>query len=464
MQPRIERFRRGRRVQVPPGVTRSPRRALNAGVVFVVGFAAFISAGTLLLTLPVSRASGDWTPVLDAAFTATSAVCVTGLVVVDTGTHWSLFGQAILLALMQLGGFGYMMTSTLLLQLAGRRTSLQERLLLQESLGGGTLGSALSLARRTALFMVIVEGIGALLLMLAFLEDQPLTTAAWWGLFHSVSAFNNASLDVTGGFRSLTPYRDSPFVLLTIAGLIILGGLSFAVLQDLQRRRSFQRLTVDSKLVLVTSAILLVGGTLLLLVTERANGGTLAPLSFGTRLLNAFFLSAAARTAGFNAVDVAALTDGSLLLLIALMLIGGATGSVAGGIKVQTLGILLSATVSSVRGLPDVVAFERRVPVPDILRAIAVTVLSFILVFLATFLLGLTEAQLFLRELFEVVSAFGTVGFSTGLTVESSTGGRLILMAMMFVGRLGPLTLALALAERERGSPVRWPAETVRIG
>jgi trk system potassium uptake protein TrkH len=170
------------------------------------------------------------------------------------------------------------------------------------------------------------------------------------------------------------------------------------------------------------------------------------------------------RSAGFNSVDLAAMTDGGLLVLIGLMMIGGAAGSTAGGIKVQTFGILLSATVSAVRGLPDVVAFERRVPIPDILRAIAVTVLSFTLVFLATFLLGLTSAQPFLRELFEVVSAFGTVGMSTGLTVESSAGGRLILMLLMFVGRLGPLTLAIALAEREHGSPLRWPSEAVRIG
>jgi trk system potassium uptake protein TrkH len=234
--------------------------------------------------------------------------------------------------------------------------------------------------------------------------------------------------------------------------------------EDVLRRRRFQRLTLDSKLVLVTTPGLLLGGTVLLLFTERANGGTFASMSAGAQLLNAFFQSTMSRTAGFNSVDLAAMSDGGLLVLIGLMMIGGAAGSTAGGIKVQTLGILLSATASAIRGLPDVVAFGRRVPIPDVLRAIAVTVLAFALVFMATFLLGLTNVEPFLRELFEVVSAFATAGMSTGLTRESSAGGRLILMLLMYVGRLGPLTLAVALAEREHGSPLRWPLEAIRVG
>ena len=263
----------------------------------------------------------------------------------------------------------------------------------------------------------------------------------------------------------MVPYQDSPGVLLSLSALVILGSISYSVVEDVLRRRRFQRLTLDSKLVLVTTLGLLVGGTLLLLFTERANGGTFAPMPAGDpdpeRVLP---LHHRRGSAGFNSVDLAAMTDGGLLVLIVLMMIGGAAGSTAGGIKVQTFGILLSATASAIRGLPDVVAFERRVPIPDILRAIAVTVLSFTLVFLATFLLGLTSVQPFLRELFEVVSAFATAGMSTGLTAESSPGGRVILMLLMFVGRLGPLTLAVALAEREHGSPLRWPSEAVRIG
>ncbi|MCC7368104.1 MAG: Trk family potassium uptake protein [Chloroflexi bacterium] len=453
-----------RSVRVPLGVTRPPRRALNAGLVFAGGFAALIAIGTVLLMLPISQVDGRWTPLRDAAFIAVSAACVTGLVVVDTGTHWSFFGQVVMAGLVQIGGFGFMILSTFLLRLAGRRTSLRERLLLQESIGGSDVGSALTLAQRVLLFTVVVEGAGAVMLTLAFLERQPLSTAIWWGIFHSITAFNNAGFDLTGGYQSMVPFADAPMVLLPLSVLVILGSLSYGVVEDVVRRRSFARLTLDSKLVLVVSAGLLVGGTGLLLFTERANGDTFAPMPFWMQVLNAFFHSTVTRSAGFNSVDLAAVTDGGLLVLIGLMLIGGAAGSTAGGIKVQTLGILLSATASAIRGLPDVVAFERRVPIPDVLRAIAVTVLAFALVFVATFLLGLTSTQPFLRELFEVVSAFATAGMSIGLTGESSPAGRLILMAMMFVGRLGPLTLALALAAREHGSPLRWPAAAVRIG
>jgi len=452
---------RGRRsLRVSP----SPRRALNAGLILAGGFALLIVVGTILLMLPISQASGGWTPVLDAALTAVSAACVTGLVVVDTGTYWSGFGQVVIVVLVQVGGLGFMIFSTFVLRLAGRQISLRERLLLSESLGGGPFGSARRLASRILLFTLVVEATGALVLTFAFLESQPLTTAVWWGVFHSITAFNNAGFDLTGGFRSMVPYQDAPIVLLALSALVILGGISYSVVDDLLRRRRFRRLTLDSKLVLVTTPGLLLGGTFLLLFTERTNGATFASMSAGARLLNAFFQSTVSRTAGFNSVDLAAMTDGGLLVLIGLMMIGGAAGSTAGGIKVQTLGILLSATVSAVRGLPDVVVFGRRVPIPDILRAIAVSVLAYTLVFLAAFLFGLTSAQTFLRELFEVVSAFATVGMSTGLTGEATASGRLILMALMFVGRLGPLTLAVALAERSRGSPLRWPLESVRIG
>lgn len=458
------RLPRARSVRIDLPLVRGPRRALNPGVVFIGGFAGLIVVGTMLLALPLARADGAWTPLLDAAFTATSAVCVTGLVVVDTGTHWSGFGQAVIAALIQIGGLGFMTTSTLLLRLIGRRTSLRERLLLQESLGGGAVGASLGLARRVVLFTLVAEGLGAVVLTLAFLQERPLAEAAWWGVFHAISAFNNAGFDLMGRYRSLLDYQAAPLVLLPLCALVILGSISYAVVADVARQRRFRRLTLDSKIVLVTSLGLLVGGTLLFLFTERANGGTLGPMPLDGRVLNAFTLSVMARTAGYTSLDLALLTDGGLLVLIGLMLIGGAAGSTAGGIKVQTFGILVAATLSAIRGVPDVVAFNRRVPMPDVLRAIAVTVLFSGLTFLMTFLLGLTEQQPFLRELVEVVSAAATVGLSTGLTPETTPSGRLVLMAMMFVGRLGPLTFAIALAEREHGAPYRWPTETVRIG
>lgn len=455
---------RERNVQILLSGPRKPRRAYNPGVVFVVGFSGLIVVGTALLTLPISRANGEWTPFLDAAFTATSAVAVTGLLVVDTGTHWSLFGQVVIALLIQVGGLGFMTSSTLLLRLVGRRTSLRERLLLLESQGGGSVGLALGLARRVLLFTVIVEGCGAIILTVAFAETQPLATAVWWGVFHSISAFNNAGFDVTGGFRSVTMFYAAPLVLLPLSLLVILGSLSYSVAEDVVRQRGFQRLTLDSKLVLTGSLGLLAGGMLLILFTEHENAATLGAMPLGVRIQNAFFLSAMARSGGFASLDLAALTEGSMIILILLMLIGGSAGSTAGGIKVQTFGILIGATISAVRGLPEVVVFERRVPAPNVLRAIAVAVLSFIIVFAMTFLFSLAVQQIFLRELFEIVSAAATVGLSTGLSVEANAVGRVLLIVMMCIGRLGPLTLALALAEREQYPPLRWPAESVRIG
>jgi trk system potassium uptake protein TrkH len=391
-------------------------------------------------------------------------VSITGLVVVDTGTYWSTLGHAVILALVQIGGLGFMIFSTFILRLAGRRAGLRQRLLLRDALGGGDLGLTLTLARRVVLYSLVVESIGALLLTIAFSSHQPLSTAIWWGVFHAVSGFNSAGFDLTGRYQSMVPYQDAPLVLLTLSAMFTMGGISYTVVEDILRRRSFQRLSLDSKLVLVVTFTLLPLGTALLLFTERVNGGTFAPMSANLQVLNAFFQSSVARSSGFSSVDIAAMTDGGLLVLIGLMMVGGSAGSTAGGIKVQTVGILVCATASAIRGLPDVVAFERRVPIPEVLRAIAVTMLSSALVFLSTFLLGLVDMQQFLRELFEVVSAFATVGLSTGLSSETSPGGRAILMVLMFVGRLGPLTLAVALATRQYGSPLRWPSETVRIG
>lgn len=431
---------------------------------FVSAFAAVILAGGVALALPVASADGRWTSFLDALFTATSAVCVTGLVVVDTGTYWSGVGQAIILVLMQLGGFGFMAGATLLLLLPGHRTTLRERLLIRESVGGGGLGAALALARRMVLLGLLAEAAGAAVLAAFFLHEGEGLRALWWGVFHAVAAFTNGSFDLTGGYRSLTPYSRAPVVLLTIAGLIVLGGISYTVADDILKRRRFVRLTLDTKLVLVTTAGLLVLGTAGVLFTERTNPDTLGAMGPGPRILNAFFLAVVPRTAGFSSVDIGRMTEAGQIVLIPLMFIGGASGSMAGGIKVQTFSLLFFAIISAVRGLPEVEAFRRRVPTAEVLRAIAVALLSVALVFGAAFALNVSERVAFLRVLFEAVSAFGTVGLSTGITPETSAAGRMILIATMFVGRLGPLTLFLALAARERHARYRWPEEAVKIG
>jgi trk system potassium uptake protein len=411
--------------------------------------------------LPVASHGETWTPFLDALFTSTSAVCVTGLTVVDTATYWSGFGQAVILLLFQVGGVGFMISATALILLSGRRASIRERVLLREALGGGELGSVVTLARNVIVFTLIVEAIGALVLTWRFTTVVDLPVAVWWGVFHAVSGFNNAGFDLFGS--SLIRYNDDPLVLLPISVLFIIGALSYTVVADLSRHRRFARLALDTKLVLLTSTLLAGMGTLALLFTERANPDTLGAMEPGARVLNAFF-QAVSRTAGFSSFDISATTEEGLFVLMGLMFVGGSAGSTAGGVKVQTFSILLFAILSTARGLDEVVAFRRRVSQAQVMRALSVALLYVALVFVLSFLLSVADRFVFHRVLFEIISALGTVGYSTGVTPEATPIGRVILILSMFVGRLGPLTLVIALAARARRTSFHWTEETVKIG
>jgi trk system potassium uptake protein TrkH len=445
---------------------RPPSPALSLLLVFIV----LIAVGTLLLMLPMASTAGTSTRFVDALFTATSAACVTGLVVLDTATHWSPFGQVVILLLIQAGGFGIMAGSTLLLQLfLGRRTTLRDRILVQESLGGLQLGSVTTLLKRIAIFTLVIEGIGAVVLSIAFMAGpeagppgDPL--GIWWGVFHAVSAFNNAGFDLTGGFRSLGPFVDDWVVLLTIAILLSLGGLGFAIVGDAVARRRWSRMALETKLVLSTTAALLIGGTLLIGFTEWANPLTLGALPTEQRLLNALFESTTLRTAGFTALDTGAFAEATLFVVMALMFIGGASGSTAGGIKVNTFAVLLIAIASTVRGQPSATAFGRRIQHAVVYRALAVALLAIAFVFVVGLGVTLTSEASFVETLFEAVSAFGTVGASTGITPDLPDPARVIIAFAMFVGRLGPLTLVLALTARERTISFRPAVESVRIG
>jgi len=445
---------------------RPPPPALSLLILFIV----LITVGTVLLMLPMAANDGSATRFIDALFTATSAACVTGLVVLDTATHWSPFGQVVILLLIQAGGFGIMAGSTLLLAIfIGRRTTLRDRVVVQESLGGLQLGTVTTLIKRIAIFTLAAEAIGAVILSISFMAGpeagpqwHPL--GIWWGIFHSVSAFNNSGFDLTGGFRSLTPFVDDWAVLLTIAVLLVLGGLGFAIVGDALGKRRWARMALETKLVLSATLALLLGGALLIGLTEWANPATLGALPPEQRFLNAFFESATLRTAGFTALDTSALFDATLFVVMALMFIGGASGSTAGGIKVNTFSVLLVAILSTVKGQPSAIAFGRRIQHTIVYRALAVALLSIAFVFVIGLGLTLTTEATFVQTLFEAVSAFGTVGASTGITRELSDPARLITVFAMFVGRLGPLTLVLALAARARPIPYRPAVESVRIG
>jgi trk system potassium uptake protein TrkH len=435
-------------------------------ITIVAGLAGLIAIGTVLLMLPIAQESGRETGFLTALFTATSAVCVTGLVVVDTQEHWSLFGEAVIMLLIFVGGLGFLTSSTLLLLLIGRRLTLRDRLLLQRGMGEGTLGTVLDLIRRVVIFALTVQVAGALLLGFYFLilERQPLGTGLWYGLFHAVSAFNNAGFDLLGGFRSLTGHKDQPYLVAVVAALVILGGISFAVVADLTQSRRFGRLTLDTKLVLLATAALLLVGTVMVLSMEIGNAETLGSLTGPDALLQAFFFSVSSRTAGFATLNVGDFREETLFFLLGLMFVGAAAGSTAGGIKVNTLAVLAAAIVSASKGRARVIAFGREIPAFVVMRALTVAALALGIVLNAALVLTITTTGRFLDVLFEATSAFGTVGLSTGVTPELTSVGRLIVIASMFVGRVGPLTLAFALTRREHVERLRYPEDTVRIG
>lgn len=451
------------RIPVPAVPTPKTPRALSP-LVLVYGFAGIIAVGTVLLLLPVSSKANEMTPFADALFTAASAVCVTGHVVVDTGDYWSSFGQGVILALIQIGGLGFMTSATLLLMLLGRRIGLRERLLIGESMSLQRLGGLVRLVRRIAFFAILTEGIGALIFYIRFLPEASPGTALWKSVFHSVSAFNNAGFDIFGNFRSLSGYQTDVAIVLVTAALIFLGGISFIVMADVFGARRFGRLSLDTKIVLVTTASLLAVGMIVILITEYSDPATLGSLPLPHKLLNAFFHSVTSRTAGFSTMDIGRIADYSLFFTVLLMFIGGAAGSTAGGIKVNTFGMIAATIWSSIRGKPHAGAFGREFKTQQIHRALAVVMLSLSLVVVVVFVLTTTEDSSFIRLLFETVSAFGTVGLSTGLTPDLSVAGELIIAGTMLVGRLGPLALTLSLIQRQRPALYRYPEDQIRIG
>lgn len=446
-----------RAVRAPQSRSLSPRALLYA-------FAALIVAGAVVLSLPACAAGGVRTGFLDALFTSASAVCVTGLVVVDTGTHWTPLGQAVVMLLIQVGGFGFMTSATLLLLAFGRRIGLRGRLLIGEAIGATHPGGLISLIRRMALFALLSEVIGALVLFVRYAGSLGMGRGAWFAVFHSVSAFNNAGFDIYGDFISLTAQMEDPVIVVTILVLLVVGGFSFVALANIASQRRFSRLTLDTKLVATTSCILLLVGTLVYLIAESANPETLGTLSFPEKLVCALFQSATPRTAGFTTVNIGAMHEYTLLFTMFLMFIGGAAGSTAGGIKVNTFGLLIATVVSTLRGRQQAEAFGRRFNLEHVFRALAVVLLALTFLAVVILILAYTEETDVLNTAFEAVSAFATVGLSTGITPGLSEAGRVVVIVTMFVGRLGPLYVALALVQRQRVREYQYPVESVRIG
>lgn len=448
-----------------------PRFQFSPPQLLATSVLGLILVGALLLWLPASAAPGHSVSLLDALFTATSAVCVTGLIVRDTPVEFSTLGHGVILLLIQAGGLGYMTFSTILASAIGRAVSLQERMTLQEALNVQDLDGLVKFAGKVFRFTLIFEGVGALVLAVWWLPTLGPARAAWYGIFHAVSAFNNAGFALWSD--NLIGWRADAVVNMVITTLIIAGGLGFFVLSEVFTvRRTGIRLSTHSRLVLAVSGLLLAGGTAAILILEWHNPKTLAALPVGERVLAAWFQSVTARTAGFNTLDNGLLTPPALFVTMALMFIGASPGSTGGGVKTTTFAITVGALWATVRGGADTVMFGRRVPAETVAKAFFVSLIAFLAMNLVAGLTLITEGRDLLPTLFETTSAFATVGLSMGehgapvsLSAFYSPMGKLLIMTMMFMGRVGPLTLAFAVARRAGAQArVRYTEGKVLIG
>lgn len=442
------------------------KHASQATRVIVSSFGAIILAGTLLLLLPAASAAGESCGLMTALFTATSATCVTGLVLVDTLTAWSPFGQAVILVMIQLGGLGFM-TLIFCIGLMLRRTpSLSQRLLMVSAFNLNDMSDTARVVRHALRTTFLMEGAGAVILALCFAPRHG-WGAIWKGIFISVSAFCNAGFDLLGpeGIGSLSSYSGNPVVLLTVSVLVVCGGLGFFVWEELLQKRSFRRLTLYSKMVIIVTGALLAGGAVYFFCTEFSNEGTLGAMPVWGRAVNALFQSVTLRTAGFAAIDQGAMSDVSKVMAILFMLVGGSSGSTAGGIKTVTVCVLLLALRASLRGKAQVTVRGRAIPLQKVLAALTLVLVVGGLFVISSMAIAIADGVPYLSAAFEAASAIATVGLSTGITAGLSTFSHLLLIALMYLGRVGVLSFSIAFLTRSGGdSKISYPETNVVIG
>jgi trk system potassium uptake protein TrkH len=427
------------------------KRKIKPAEILALSFLVIIIIGTILLSFPQATSSGKRLPLINALFTATSATCVTGLTVVDTGSAFSRFGKIVILSLIQVGGLGIMIMSTLFVLLIGKRVTLKERLVVQEALNHSTLEGVIVLLKYVLILTFSVEGIGAFLLWSRWARDETISHPLFYSIFHSISAFCNSGFSL---FRnSLVNYRGDFLINIVITLLVIIGGLGFVAVSNLsgyRPKRGF--LTLHTKLVLRITLSLIILAAFFIFFMERNNA--FGNLTLRDKLLASSFQAVTPRTAGFNTIPIKTMTSASLFFLILLMFVGASPGSTGGGIKTSTFGILFATVWSMIKGKEEVTLF----------RKLAIFIISLLLVLVFTLLLLMTEKKEFGKVLFETVSAFGTVGLSTGITSHLSFIGRIIIIITMFIGRIGPLTLAIAIGQREYPAAYKYPEERVMVG
>lgn len=437
--------------------------SLHPAQILVIGFGSLILMGTFLFMLPIATyEKGRGLSFIDALFEATSAVCVTGLAVVDTGTTFTLFGEIVLLCLIQIGGWGFMTTGIFMFIILGKKIGLKERLLLQDSLNVFSLEGVVNLVKRIILITFIVELIGATTLAMRWSFEMPLSKAIYYGIFHSISAFNNAGFGLEPD--NLSKWVNDPTVNIMVTLLFITGGIGFTVILDVFHKRSIRKLSLHSKVALLMSLILIIVGPLIIMISEYKNPATIGNFSFGDKLWASYFQGVVTRTAGFNTIDIGAMNLSSLVFMMALMFIGASSGSTGGGIKVTTFAIIIFAFWAVVTNRNDVNIFKRRISWELVNKSLSIVVAAIFFIFLIFFLLTFTENADMSKILFETISAFATVGMSANFTPDLSPFGRILITIMMFIGRLGPLTMAFALLNTKKEAKVRFAEEKILIG
>ncbi|PZC43394.1 MAG: trk system potassium uptake protein TrkH [Chloroflexi bacterium] len=440
-------------------------RTFSSPLILVGVFLALILVGAFLLSAPFAHHEQGWGDPILSIFTATSAVTVTGLIVVDTATYWTSNGQVIILLLMFVGGLGFMTLAAFLLAVLGQRVSMAQRLLIRESLGSENMGGIQRLSVTIVAAAISIQVIGFLALFARFLFSESPGEAAWQALFHSVSGFNNAGFVILNHSDGLHAFREDFVVLSIIGWLIILGSLSFWVVVDLVSKDSIRKFSLVSKIVLSTTIVLIITGTLFFLFAESNNPKTIGDLPLSAQIGVSIFEGVSGRTAGFSTIDYGYARPATDVFMSLLMFIGGATGSVAGGIKVTTFFIIVLSIVAIIRERAHVTAFGREISPVTVRRSYAVTLICLAFIFLCTLCLALTNSHVLIRDLaFESVSAFGTVGLSTGATGELNGLGHMIVAITMFIGRVGPIIVGLRMVPNREASPYRYATEPVTIG
>ncbi|PKB58804.1 MAG: hypothetical protein BZY83_05160 [SAR202 cluster bacterium Casp-Chloro-G2] len=454
--------------------SRPSRPLLGTTTIILSGFALLILAGGGLLTLPFAHNGSGFTPMVNAFFTSVSAVTVTGHTTVDTSTYWSTFGQVVIFALMLVGGLGFMVLSTFTLLLIGQRSTLQERLLtralMRDTVGVDQMQGLRQVGRAVILmvFALYAGGSAIIFWQINGIDGLGSIRTLWQSVFLAVSSFNNAGLNIVPEVpegTSVARFVSNPVVLLTMSSLTILGGLGWVLIMDVFRKRRFARFALETKLVLVISILLWVLGAGVLYLAEFANAETMGSFSWVDKVVNAVFQSVSVRSAGFSTIDLGQAKDVTKSTFTGLMFIGGSAGSVAGGIKVSTFAVLMAAVISSLRGRPHAEAFGREIPQSQLHRALTVAVLGLALLLVSATIITTLEPDIeFLDIIFDSVSALSTTGASTGIIPDSGTASKVIYMVLMYVGRLGPMALAIALATEDDTEEYRFAQEGVRIG